>query len=245
MKKSIFITGGTKGLGAALARLALKKGYRVGICARSLPGREIFCHSENSFIYEADVRDKESLQKALRSFSVDGLDIVVASAGIYNSRKDQVMTSTQVEEMLETNILGTLHSFELGRELKQGNELWLVGISSMTALLNYSHATLYAHSKRIVLELCEFYRKTYESSGVKVLSVVPGYIATEKLLELTSLYPAPRPFIMSEDEAAQTILDALEARKEYLIFPRKMKMLVRVLSLLPSFFQKKIYSDKR
>ncbi|MEE2742391.1 MAG: SDR family NAD(P)-dependent oxidoreductase, partial [Bdellovibrionota bacterium] len=80
----IFITGGTTGIGWAIAEYYLKKGHIVGVCGRSLQKlpADHTQYGERLRTFEVDVRDKEKLFDAVHSFSEGQLDILLANAGI-------------------------------------------------------------------------------------------------------------------------------------------------------------------
>ena len=72
-KMNIFITGGTTGIGLALAELYLKEGHRVGICGRNLSKfpSEIKAKYKQLYCYEVDVTKREELAKAVFEFAGD------------------------------------------------------------------------------------------------------------------------------------------------------------------------------
>ena len=90
----------------------------------------------------------------------------------------------------------------------------------------------YSKTKRIVINLCEAYRAALSDSGIKVTAIIPGYIDTLKLREISGDV-SNKPFIMSEENAAKIIIDSIEKNVDRVIFPKKMKVLISILSLLP------------
>ena len=68
--KNIFITGGTTGIGLALAKNFLNRGYTVGVCGRDLSKLEpALKNTPQLFSYEADVTSKEDLKKSIGDFA--------------------------------------------------------------------------------------------------------------------------------------------------------------------------------
>ena len=114
---NVFIAGGTSGIGYSLALHYLSKGYHVGICGRN-PAKITREHSENLQVFQTDVIDNNSISSVLQSFLVDknGLDIFINCAGSYAEDVAGRITYEEAEEMLQTNILGTVNCFEASRK---------------------------------------------------------------------------------------------------------------------------------
>ena len=76
----VFITGGTTGIGFALARLYLDLGHIVGVCGRNLDKiPDGFTH-DHLKTYQVDVTNREEVLHAIKDFGKDGLDLVLANA---------------------------------------------------------------------------------------------------------------------------------------------------------------------
>ena len=148
--------------------------------------------------------------------------------------------------MLKVNISGTLNAFEIAREimLKNGKG-HIAAISSVAALLEYSGASVYSKSKRVVINLCEAYREALSDFGIGVTAVIPGYIDTLKLRELNNNDVSKKPFIMTEEYAADIIIKSIEENRDKIIFPKKMKIAVSILSMFPKKILSMILSRKK
>jgi NADP-dependent 3-hydroxy acid dehydrogenase YdfG len=120
---NVFIAGGTSGIGYSLATHYLEKGYRVGICGRDrtkVPNNSF----ENLEIFQVDVCDMNAIRSALESFLVDkkDLDIFINCAGSYAEDVAGSISYEEAEEMLQTNILGTVNCFEAARKAMKTNK---------------------------------------------------------------------------------------------------------------------------
>lgn len=230
----IFIAGGTSGIGLAVARKYLEQGHEVGVCGRSQERIDAVKKHEKLKIYRLDTYDKLSFEAAVKDFSKGELDIMIASAGSYSNSRTRRLTQDEAVNMLKVNIAGTLNAFEIAREimLKNGKG-HIAAISSVAALLEYSGASVYSKSKRVVINLCEAYKEALSDFGIGVTVVIPGYIDTLKLRELNSNDVSKKPFIMTEEYAADIIIKSIEENRDKIVFPKKMKIAVSILSMLP------------
>ena len=233
---NIFIIGGTSGIGLALAQIYLEKGFNVCVCGRNvskIPNEKL----SKLKSFQLDVYQKDQLFSAVQSF-IDGgnLDIFINCAGSYAEDVAGKISYFEAEEMLKTNISGTVHFFETGREIMKNQESGkMATIASVSGILNYENSSLYTKTKRAVIQISEAYHRALQPFGISVTIVAPGYIDTQKLRNLNHQNLKKKPFLMDEKTAAITIFNAIESNKKIIIFPQKMKWMMKSLSIFPSF----------
>lgn len=237
----VFICGGTSGIGLALAKKYLDRGYDVGICGRTKEKIDSIEKHPNLFVYQVDVYDKVMLSEVVNDFSRGYLDIIIAMAGSYANDRVQPYTIEQVSNMLKTNIVGTINALESAREIMLSNNKGsMVVVSSVAALLNYEGASVYSRCKKVVLELGNAYRVALSDFGINVTTIISGYVDTLKLRELNNNDLSEKLFIISEDNATDIIIKAIEDNKNQIIFPKKMKILMNFLSRIPNVILRKL-----
>lgn len=230
----IFIAGGTSGIGLAIAKKYLEQGHEVAVCGRTEGKIDKIKKIEKLKIYKFDTYDRETFEMAVKKFSNGKLDIMIASAGNYSNSRTRRLTQEEAVNMLKVNISGTINAFEIAREIMLKNKNGhIAAISSVAALLEYPGASVYSKSKRVVINLCDAYREALADFEIRVTAIIPGYIDTLKLRELNNNDVSKKPFIMSEEYAANVIIKSIEENKEKIIFPLKMKVVVSILSVLP------------
>lgn len=229
---NIFITGGTTGIGLALAKLYLEEGHRVGICARNLSKfpTEIRNKYKQLHCYEVDVTNREELYKAITSFAPVELDMVVANAGRSVGAKTKTPQFSVANEIIDINVKGVLNTFDIALEImiprKKGH---LVATASVAGFMGLPGAGAYSASKAAVLKLCESYSLDLKRHGINVTAIAPGFIDTP----LTQKNNHKMPFLMSADKAARLIKRALEKKKVLYVFPFRMKIVVSILDKMP------------
>lgn len=230
----IFITGGTSGIGLALAKKYLSQNHEVAICGRSEQKINSLKEYTELKIYKVDVRNKNDLEKAIKDFAKDDLDIMIANAGTYSSNRAKKLNQEATINTLDVNLSGALYALEIARDIMlKNNRGQLVVVSSVAGLLEYPSASVYSKSKRAVNYICEAYREALKGTKISVTTIIPGYVNTERLRELNGEDTNKKPFIISEEEAVDIIIDAISKKKERMIFPLKMKIAAGIISHLP------------
>ena len=236
--KTIFITGGSTGIGWALAKQYAQAGYAVGICARDpnkLPTNFKTDYPTISF-YQVDVTDKLTLKTATNDFITQHggrLDIMLANAGRSTGSKQQMPDFETVENIIEINLRGVTNAFAIATELflKQTGSIkgHLVAIGSVAGFVGLPGAAAYSASKAAVLTLCESLAIDFPKHGINVTAIAPGFIDTP----LTQQNDHKMPFIMSADKAARLIKGAIDKCKPLYIFPLRMRLFITFAALLP------------
>jgi short-subunit dehydrogenase len=229
---NIFITGGTTGIGLALAKLYLEEGHRVGICARNMSKFPVEIRNKYKLLacYEVDVTNREELYKAIHDFSPLELDLVIANAGRSVGIKSKTPQFSIANEIIDINVKGVLNTFDIALEImlprKKGH---LVATASVAGFVGLPGAGAYSASKAAVLKLCESYSLDLKKFGISVSAIAPGFVDTP----LTQKNNHKMPFLMSSEKAAKLIRRAIDKKKVLYIFPFRMKIVVSILDKMP------------
>ena len=235
----VFITGASSGIGQALATRFHAAGYRLALVARRVAEVQSWAQSQGFepsrfAVYAADVRDIAAITGAGHAcMAAQGLpDVVIASAGISVGIDTAVFDDLEVmRSVFETNNLGTAATFQpfVAAMCKRGSGA-LVGIASVAAIRGLPGHGAYCASKAAVVAYCESLRGELRPSGVKVVTIVPGYIDTP----LTRKNPYGMPFLMPADAFAQRAFEAISAGASYRVIPWQMGVVAKLLRLLPN-----------
>jgi short-subunit dehydrogenase len=136
-----------------------------------------------------------------------------------------------MRETFETNNIGlaaTFHPFVSGMLARRSGTL--VGIASVAGIRGLPGHGAYCASKAGVISYCESLRGECRPFGVKVVTVVPGYIATP----LTQQNTYSMPFLMPAHTFADRAFDAIEAGNSYRVIPWPMGVVAKLMRLLPN-----------
>jgi len=247
---NVFISGGTSGIGKALAQAYLAEGHRVGICGGT---KEFFKRSFDDFpegleFFELDVRQRENCQKVIREFaSSDGVDLVVACAGINNGKpfSEDVFDFDRELEIIDVNLKGTMHIFEaalLFMLKKQSGQL--VILSSASGLVGFPEAPAYCASKGALLNYGESLAIRLKSKGISVTTLAPGYVDTP-LARKTHPHLEKMPFVVAVEKTALIAKEAIENKKVRKVFPYPVAFIMVFLSLIPRTIFVRVYQKLR
>lgn len=232
--KRVFITGASSGIGAALALLYARQGAELGLVGRrhdallalknSLPGQHR--------AYSLDVRDRAALHAAAKDFLAQGeVDIVIASAGISAGTLTEEPDDYRVfEAIIATNLNATVATFEpFIAAMKQQGSGRLVGIASVAAVRGLPGAGAYSASKAAVRAYCESLRVELNQTGVRVVTLAPGFIQTP----MTAHNPYKMPFLMPTDRFAAYAAKAIDNGVSYKVIPWQMGCVAKLLRIVP------------
>jgi short-subunit dehydrogenase len=249
MSKLVFITGASSGLGQALAWRFYQSGYSLALVARRTNEIESWVCARNisvsSYkIYSADVAVIDSIVAAgLACMASQGVpDVVIACAGISfgietAERADlDVMTRT-----FATNNIGTAATFHpfLNAMVQRGSGT-LVGIGSVNGIRGFAGHGANCPSKAALISYCECLRGELRLTGVKVVTICPGYIDTP----LTQKNNYAMPFLMSPPDFAEKAFAAIEAGTSYRVIPWQMGVVAKLLRLLPNALFDKLFAGR-
>ncbi len=242
--KSLVITGASGGLGMALARHYLERGASVAALARRGELLQALAAEfpDQVFCYALDVCDTPAVQDAANDFikRVGCPDIVIANAGVsVGTLTEYAEDLDAFQQVMDTNVLGMVKVFQpfivAMRTARQGT---LVGIASVAGFRGLPGAGAYSASKAAAISYLESLRVELHGSGVKVVTICPGYIKTP----MTAVNPYPMPFLLEADEAAQRMARAIERQTAFTVIPWQMGLVARVLRLLPRWLYDRLFA---
>jgi NAD(P)-dependent dehydrogenase (short-subunit alcohol dehydrogenase family) len=111
----------------------------------------------------------------------------------------------------------------------RGKRFTLVGIASVAGFRGLPGVGAYSASKAAAISYLESLRVDLHRSGVKVVTICPGYIKTP----MTEINPYPMPFMLEADDAAKRVARAIERQTAFTVIPWQMGLVGRLLKLLP------------
>ena len=234
----VFITGASSGIGQALALHYHRAGWRLALVARRSDElgqwvQQQGMAADRVAVYGADVRDVDAITAAGRD-CIDAMglpDVVIANAGISVGMDTALAADLAVmRATLETNNLGMAATFQpFVAPMCQRRSGRLVGIASVAGIRGLPGHAAYCASKAAAIAYCESLRGECRPFGVRVVTLLPGYIDTP----LTQRNRYPMPFLMAPAAFADRAFRAIAAGASYRVIPWQMGWVARLLRLLP------------
>ena len=239
MAQLVLITGASSGIGKALALTYAAQDCRLALVARQENSIKTWrnpdkIRSASYELYSADVTNADSMaQLAEACLQRQGLpDVVIANAGISIGVDSSLRSDLDVmAQVIATNLMGVAHTFGpfIAPMVARASGT-LVGIGSVAGIRGLPGHGGYCASKAGVISYCESLRGELRASGVKVVTLCPGYIATP----LTQNNRYSMPFLMQPDEFAQQAAQAVAMGVSYKVIPWQMGWVAKLLRLLPN-----------
>ncbi|MDE2093557.1 MAG: SDR family oxidoreductase [Burkholderiales bacterium] len=235
----VYITGASSGIGQALAARFHRDGYRLALVARRAAEVRAWAQTQGYdpaswAVYAADVRDVVAITGAGRAcIAAQGVpDVVIANAGISVGVDTAMAEDLEVlRAIFETNNLGMAATFQpFIAPMCARRSGTLVGIASVAGIRGLPGHGGYCASKAAVISYCESLRGELRASGVKVVTLCPGYVATP----LTRGNPYRMPFLMQADDFADRAFRAIARGVSYRVIPWQMGVVARLMRALPN-----------
>lgn len=212
--KAAVVTGGSRGIGFAIAEALSSHGCSVVVTSRSAASAEegamkLARYKTRIVPYECDVRDELSVERlfSLVRDEFQGLDFLINNAGIYGPAVpiDQVPTGGW-REALDTNLTGTFLCTKYAAPLMSRGAV-IVNNLSIAAYQVFPNSAAYIASKQGMLGLTNATREDLRSRGIRVLALVPGATDTEIWKQF---WPeAPREKMIAPKDVASAVVNAL------------------------------------
>lgn len=236
MAPVVFLTGASSGIGAAFARHYAAHGAVLGLAARrgDLLDQLAATLPTPSFVYPLDVTDACALAAAGADFLARAgtPDIVIANAGIsVGTLTEEADDLAAIERVLKVNVCGIANTFSpFVKAMRAAGRGRLAGVASVAGIRGLPGAGAYSASKAAAIAYLESLRVELASSGVKVVTLAPGYIETP----MTAVNDYAMPFILPVDEAARRMARVIDAGTSYAVVPWQMAAVAKLMRLLPN-----------
>ena len=245
----VLITGASSGIGQALALRFYQAGYALALVARRtdvMSQWAVQCQLDGDRyrVYGADIAQVDSVvgagQACMREQGVP--DIVIAGAGISvgidSSVRQDIDVMTRMFAVNNIGMAATFHPF-IDAMTRRGSGA-LVGIGSVNGIRGMPGHGAYCASKAAVISYCESLRGELRPTGVKVVTICPGYIDTP----LTQGNRYAMPFLMSAAEFARKAFVAIESGASYRVIPWQMGVVAKILRVLPNAVFDRVFAGR-
>ncbi len=181
------VTGGTRGIGAAIVRRLAADGFSVFLSGRTEASTtSALARFAKEGVaargFAADARREEEQKRLVESVARDGgrLDVLVNNAGLGHFAPVDRLTPDQFREVLETNLFGPYYAVHYAAPLmKKNGGGFVVNIASLAAVNPFAGGAAYNASKFGLLGFSEAAMLDLRHDGIRMATVLPGSVATD------------------------------------------------------------------
>jgi Short-chain dehydrogenases of various substrate specificities len=251
--KVVLITGGSSGIGLAIAQLLLQLSAKVAVCARNMSRFEILSsipNQQNLLIMQADVSVEEDckqfVEKAATHFG--RIDILINNAGISMRALFNELDLSVLRKNMDINFWGTVYCSKYAVPYILQTKGSIAGISSIAGYKGLPCRTGYSASKFAMQGFLESLRIELLYSDVNVLWISPGFVASNIRNQALNAQghiqqetPLNEKKLMSAERCAYLILKAIANRKRSLLLSAQGKLTVWLNKFFPSLMDKIVF----
>ncbi len=234
-----WVTGASKGIGAALATALAAEGWTVYATARSPEPLEKLAagsvdagHPGRIVPLPGDVTDPDAMQSAVARILADGpLALAVLNAGIYHPMRAQTFDVAKAAQTIDVNLTGVANALApaMAHMIERGTG-HLALMASVAGYRGLPNAAAYSATKAGVIAMAEALAMDLVDLGVRISVINPGFVETEA----TAVNEFEMPMLMSTDAAAAKIVAGLKRPGFEIRFPWQFALILRTVGLLPN-----------
>jgi 3-oxoacyl-[acyl-carrier protein] reductase len=177
----VFVTGGNRGIGLAIAQRFAKDGFKVAISYRDQKPTDDF------YMVKADVTDSKSIDSAIDEIekNLGPLEVVVVNAGTNKDALAMRLEDNDMENIINTNLMGSLRVARRSvKSMIKNRKGRIIFIGSVVGLLGSPGQMVYASTKAGLIGAARSLAREVGSRGVTVNVVAPGYVDTDMTNDL-------------------------------------------------------------
>lgn len=208
------VTGGSRGIGKAIARTLAQEGCKIVITARNpeelkQAEQEISQHNSEVLAVQADVRNVKDIQELVRAVNkrFGAADILINNAGIGMFKEVLNLEEEDFRAILETNLFGTFYCtkyFLPGMIEKQRGHI--INIGSLAGKNSFAGGSAYCASKHALISFAECLMLEVRHSNIKVTTICPGSVQTE-----FSEGSKEQKWALTPEDVSKCVVDALSS----------------------------------
>ncbi len=234
--RTVWLVGGSEGIGLALGRELFERGAKVVVSARRADRLHEAFPEADVLKLACDVAEPESLRAACASLAEQGRvpDVVFWVAGVYTPMQSWNFDPYEAEKTLRINLLSCYHGLHWVLKLWENNPRpslkphW-VWVSSVAGYRGLPLAMAYGAGKAALNQLAEINYLELRPKGIGVSLVLPGFVKTR----LTAQNDFEMPALLSPEDAAGFTLRGLAKGDFEIHYPRRFTFFLRLMRCLP------------
>ena len=185
MSKTVFITGGNRGIGLAISQKFAANGYDVAYTYNANPIEDELIKQGNDVKvvgYKLDIKDSLACTEVVEQIYNDfgSIEVLVNNAGITKDMLSLKMKLEDFSEVINTNLVGAFNVTQpVIKKMMRAKIGSIINLSSVVGITGNAGQVNYSASKAALIGMTKSYAKEYGRKNVRVNAIAPGFIATE------------------------------------------------------------------
>ena len=177
---SALVTGGSSGIGLAIARMLAEEGYGLTLASRTADKVEAAAGELDALAVAADVSKPEDCERVVAEHVArhGGLDVLVNSAGIGIAGRVEDAQLKHIDRQLNINLRGLVLVTQAAIPHLRASKGWVINLASIAGTVAVPILPIYAASKAAVISLTKSLNADLDDDGVRSIAICPGFVDT-------------------------------------------------------------------
>lgn len=203
MAKAALITGGSSGIGLAIARMLREEGFELTLASRTLEKLEAAARELDALAVAANVADEGDCRRVVDEHRArhGRLDVLVNSAGVGFAGPIDELPTKRLDLQLDINLRGLLLVTAAALPLLRESNGLIVNLASIAGTIPAPPLPVYAATKAAVINFTHTLNKAEENNGVRATALSPGFVATP----MTDWNPVPPEEMIQPEDCAEIV----------------------------------------
>ena len=203
MAKTALITGGSSGIGLAIARMLREEGFELTLAARTREKVEAAANELGALAVAANVAEEEDCHRAVEEHRErhGRLDVLVNSAGVGFAGGIDELPTKRLDLQLDINLRGLMLVTAAALPLLRESHGLIVNLASIAGTIPAPPLPVYGATKAAVINLTHTLNKAEEANGVRATALSPDFVATP----MTDWNPVPPEEMIQPEDCAEIV----------------------------------------
>jgi NADP-dependent 3-hydroxy acid dehydrogenase YdfG len=186
--RSALVTGGSSGLGLALARMLRAEGYDLTLVARRSEPLEAAASELGAFSVAANLGDADECVRAVAAHAerFEGMNVLVNSAGLGVGGNVATLETKKIALQLDVNLLGTIVVTREALPLLRASSGHIITLASIAGTIPTPSLAVYGATKAALISFTNSLNREEAEYGVRATAISPGFVAT-RMTEWTGI----------------------------------------------------------
>jgi NAD(P)-dependent dehydrogenase (short-subunit alcohol dehydrogenase family) len=203
MRKAALVTGGSSGIGLAIARMLRDEGFGLTLAARTRAKVETAARELDALALQADVADESECRRIVDEHRrrYERLDVLVNSAGVGIAGPIDELETKHIDLQLNVNLRGLMLVTAAALPLLREAQGLIVNIASIAGTIPSPRLPVYGAAKAAVIQFTNTLNRAEEEHGVRATALSPGFVDTP----MTEWAPVPRERMIRPEDCAEIV----------------------------------------